>query len=124
MTPHSHEQVHSRLATWKIFFLFFGSFSFAFGLVLAYLLPDTQSKARWLSPRQRDIALARVRDNQTVSADKEWKWPQFWEALRDPQTAFFFTTAVYSHLCRETHRGFIADHLIAATRCPPPLQAR
>lgn len=85
--------VHSKIATWKIFFLFFGAFSFVFGLILAYLLPDNQSNARWLNAREKEIALARVKGNQTVSADNEWKWPQFWEALRDPQTVFFFMIA-------------------------------
>jgi hypothetical protein len=86
--------VHSGVATWKIFFLFFGSFSLAFSLILAYLMPDNQSNARWLNEREKKIAIERVRENQTVSTDNHWKWPQFWEALRDPQTIFFFVTAV------------------------------
>ncbi|KKP00143.1 hypothetical protein THAR02_07763 [Trichoderma harzianum] len=85
---------NSSIATWKIFFLFFGSFSFVFALILAYLMPDNYSNARWLSPREREVARDRVRENQTVSTDNHWKWSQFWEALRDPQTIFFFITAV------------------------------
>ncbi|KAK4066869.1 hypothetical protein Trihar35433_7296 [Trichoderma harzianum] len=85
---------NSSIATWKIFFLFFGSFSFVFALILAYLMPDNYSNARWLTPREREVARDRVRENQTVSIDNHWKWPQFWEALRDPQTIFFFVTAV------------------------------
>lgn len=90
--------VHSSVATWKIFFLFFGSFSFAFALILMYLMPDNQSNARWLNERQKHIAIERVRENRTVTADSQWKWSQFWEALRDPQTIFFFVTAVYGAL--------------------------
>ncbi|KAL7949251.1 major facilitator superfamily domain-containing protein [Trichoderma barbatum] len=85
---------NSSIATWKIFFLFFGSFSFAFAIILAYLMPDNYSNARWLTPRERQVARDRVRENQTVSTDNHWKWSQFWEALRDPQTVFFFVTAV------------------------------
>ncbi|KAK4067269.1 uncharacterized protein Triagg1_7712 [Trichoderma aggressivum f. europaeum] len=84
----------SSIATWKIFFLFFGSFSFVFALILAYLMPDNYSNARWLTPREREVARDRVRENQTVSTDNHWKWSQFWEALRDPQTIFFFVTVV------------------------------
>lgn len=57
-------------------------------------MPDSQSNARWLTEKERKIAVERVRENQTVSSDSDWKWPQFWEALRDPQTTFFFITAV------------------------------
>ncbi|OAA53988.1 Major facilitator superfamily domain, general substrate transporter [Cordyceps fumosorosea ARSEF 2679] len=87
-------KVHGSISTWKIFYLFFGSFSFVFGLVLAFLMPDNQTNARWLDERQKKIAIERVRQNRTVTADDRWKWPQFWEALRDPQTILFFVTAV------------------------------
>ncbi|KAF4966819.1 hypothetical protein FSARC_5534 [Fusarium sarcochroum] len=87
-------RIHGSVATWKIFFLFFGSLSLAFSFVLMYLMPDNQNNARWLNDRQKLIAVERVRENQTVTADNEWKWHQFWEALRDPQTIFFFVTAM------------------------------
>ncbi|KAF7561745.1 hypothetical protein G7046_g2404 [Stylonectria norvegica] len=82
--------IQRSIATWKIFFLFFGSFSFVFSLLLMYLMPDNQANPRWLDDRQKKIAIERVRENQTVTADDRWKWPQFWEALKDPQTTFFF----------------------------------
>lgn len=68
--------------------------SFAFSLVLMYLMPDNQANARWLSERERKVAIERVRENQTVTSNNKWKWDQFWEALRDSQTAFFFVTAM------------------------------
>ncbi|KAJ5771892.1 major facilitator superfamily domain-containing protein [Penicillium odoratum] len=86
--------VHSSLATWKMFFVFFGSLSFAFSLALGYFMPDNQGNARWLTDKEKLIAIERVRENQTVSASDKWKWSQFWEALRDPQTTFFFVCAV------------------------------
>ncbi|KAH7134520.1 major facilitator superfamily domain-containing protein [Dactylonectria estremocensis] len=86
--------IHGPIATWKIFFLFFGSLSFAFSFVLMYFMPDNQANARWLNEREKKIAIERVRENQTVTSDDRWKWPQFWEALKDPQTTFFFLTAM------------------------------
>ncbi|RFU75810.1 mfs transporter [Trichoderma arundinaceum] len=87
---------NSPISTWKIFFLFFGSLSFVFAIVLACFMPDNHSNARWLTEREKEVAINRVRENQTVSTDNQWKWPQFWEALKDPQTAFFFITAVHT----------------------------
>jgi MFS transporter, ACS family, allantoate permease len=86
--------VHSSVSTWKLFFVFFGALSFGFAIILVVFMPDNQSNARWLTEKEKKIALERVRENQTVSSDNHWKWNQFWEALRDPQTAFFFVTAV------------------------------
>ena len=82
------------IALWKIFFIFFGSFSIVFSIILIILMPDHQGNARWLKPRQRQIAIERVRANQTVSSNHVWSWPQFWEALKDPQTAMFFIVAI------------------------------
>ena len=86
--------VQSSVATWKIFYLFFGSFSFAFAIVLAFLMPDHQMNARWLNERERKIAIERVRANQNVTSEHHWKWNQFWECLKDPQTTLFFVTAM------------------------------
>lgn len=59
-----------------------------------YFMPDHQGNAKWLNEREKKIAIERVRENQTVTSDDRWKWPQFWEALRDPQTTLFFVTAM------------------------------
>ncbi|KAH9227093.1 hypothetical protein K456DRAFT_1730379 [Colletotrichum gloeosporioides 23] len=63
-------------------------------LVLMYFMSDHQANARWLSERERKVAIERVRENQTVTSNNQWKWDQFWEAPRDPQTVFFFATAM------------------------------
>uniref|UniRef100_A0A8H7KEZ2 Major facilitator superfamily (MFS) profile domain-containing protein n=1 Tax=Bionectria ochroleuca TaxID=29856 RepID=A0A8H7KEZ2_BIOOC len=86
--------IHGNIETWKIFFLFFGGLTLVFSIVLMFLMPDTQANAKWLSKEQRVIAHERVRENQTVSEKNQWQWPQFWEALRDPQTILFFITAI------------------------------
>lgn len=62
---------------------------------MAYLMPDHQRNARWLNPREQEIAIERVRENQTVTSSHTWKWNQFREALLDPQTILFFITAMY-----------------------------
>lgn len=82
------------MARWKLFFLFFGSFSFAFGIAMIFLMPDNQNNARWLTSREKKIAIERLRANQNVSADHTWKWSQFWEALRDPQVWAFLVMAM------------------------------
>lgn len=51
--------------------------------VLLLLLPDTPSTARWLSPEQRDLAVDRIRSNQTGMKNNQYKWKQVWEALTD-----------------------------------------
>lgn len=51
--------------------------------ILLLLLPDTPSTARWLSPEQRELAVDRIRSNQTGMRSNQYKWQQVWEALTD-----------------------------------------
>lgn len=53
------------------------------GGVLLLLLPDTPSTARWLTTEQRELAVDRIRSNQTGMKDNHYKWGQVWEALTD-----------------------------------------
>jgi hypothetical protein len=53
-------------------------------------LPDSPVNAPLLTPRQRRIAVERLRSNQTGVENKHLKGYQVVEALKDPKTWFFF----------------------------------
>lgn len=79
------------LAPWKIIFLVNGCLTAALGFVFLYVIPDNQLNARWLAPRDRVLAVARVRVNQQGIGNKHFKMYQLKEALTDPMTwAFVF----------------------------------
>ncbi|KAJ5668948.1 Major facilitator superfamily domain general substrate transporter [Penicillium macrosclerotiorum] len=81
----------SSIAPWKIVFLVTGLLTIALGLVFLWVVPDNQLNARWLSKRDRMLAIARVRINQQGIGNKHFKMYQVKEALMDPMTwAFFF----------------------------------
>lgn len=50
---------------WKYWFILLGSLSMAYGLLLGVFLPDNVVKAKFLSERQKAIAVERVRADQT-----------------------------------------------------------
>ena len=50
---------------WQLLFLLVGSITFSWGLLLGLFLPDSPVNARWLTDRQRVIAVLRLRDNRT-----------------------------------------------------------
>jgi MFS transporter, ACS family, allantoate permease len=78
------------LAPWKIVFLVNGCLTAVLGLVFWYIIPDNQLNARWLSPRDRVLAVARVRSNGQGIGNKHFKMYQLKEALMDPM-AWAFT---------------------------------
>ena len=72
-----------------------GFLTLAMGVLFYWVIPDNQLNARWLSERDRVLAVARVRSNQQGIGNKHWKKYQVVEALKDPMTwAFVFYALV------------------------------
>ncbi|KAK5456384.1 Allantoate permease [Exophiala xenobiotica] len=79
------------IAPWKIVFLVNGCLTACLGVVFFFVMPDNQLNARWLKPRDRVLAVERVRVNQQGIGNKHFKMYQLKEALLDPLTwAFVF----------------------------------
>lgn len=87
----------SPLPLWKLLFLIEGAVTVAYGIFMLFTLPDSVSTAWFLNEEERAIALARTLKNKTGVLDNDvFRWPQVWEALRDPQVWFLtlYTCAV------------------------------
>ncbi|UKZ51038.1 hypothetical protein TrVGV298_004793 [Trichoderma virens] len=80
----------SALAPWRLLFIIFGGITVFWSVLMLLMLPDSASKAKFLSPRQKEIAVARVADNNTGIRSNNFKWSQVFEALRDPQALLLF----------------------------------
>lgn len=75
-------------------FLIFGAFSVVTGIFALWLLPDLPSTAKFLSERERAIAVDRVAINRQGVKSPKFKWYQVWQAARDPKTWLLFVMAV------------------------------
>ncbi|EXJ88440.1 hypothetical protein A1O1_05370 [Capronia coronata CBS 617.96] len=86
----------SAIAPWKIVFLVNGCLTAVLGVVFFFVMPDNQLNARWLKPRDRVLAVERIRCNVQGVGNRHFKMYQFREALTDPLTwafAFYALTA-------------------------------
>jgi len=85
----------SAVAAWKIVFLSIGLLTVTVGVLFLYFMPDNQLNARFLSPKEKLMAIERIRKNQQGVGNKHFKVYQFKEALLDPMTwAFVFFSLV------------------------------
>ncbi|RAH74187.1 putative MFS allantoate transporter [Aspergillus aculeatinus CBS 121060] len=75
--------IQGALSSWKYEFLIIGALCTAWGIVILILLPDSPVTARNFSPRERRLAVERLRDNQTGVENKILKPAQVLEALLD-----------------------------------------
>ncbi|GKZ81417.1 hypothetical protein AnigIFM56816_005936 [Aspergillus niger] len=70
---------------WKYLYLIFGLIAVVYGIIATFILADNPLQARWLKPRERDIAVMRLRANGTGIHSRAFKLDHVKEALLDPQ---------------------------------------
>ncbi|KAJ5670161.1 uncharacterized protein N7477_005524 [Penicillium maclennaniae] len=86
--------IKSGLPRWMYVFLIFGALSIVTGIFALWLLPDLPSTAKFLTERQRVIAVDRVAVNRQGVKSHQFKWYQVWQAAQDPKTWLLFVMAV------------------------------
>lgn len=75
-------------AQWRILYITLGLLGIAVGVVVLVWLPDSPATAKFLTPRERLIALERVRDNQSGTVGRHFKMDHCVETLTDVKTWF------------------------------------
>ncbi|OBT67873.1 hypothetical protein VE03_02552 [Pseudogymnoascus sp. 23342-1-I1] len=70
-------------------FLLCGAITVAWAAVVFYFLPDSPTNAKFLTQREKSIAVERLRDNRTGVKNTTFKVSQAIEAFRDPQVWIF-----------------------------------
>lgn len=81
--------------SWQLLFLVIGLFTALVGAIFLYVMPDNQMNARFLTEKEKVLAIERIRVNQQGVGNKHFKFYQFKEALTDPMVwAFVFYSLV------------------------------
>ncbi|CAH0047325.1 unnamed protein product [Clonostachys solani] len=75
----------SGFSSWQIMFLVFGLITVAVGIAVMVFMPDNPMSSK-LTYEEKVWAVERLRENQTGVENKQFKWYQAIECLRDPQT--------------------------------------
>lgn len=82
------------LPRWMYVFLIFGSCSILMGIITLLYLPDLPTTARFLTERERVIAVERVAGNRQGVKNRHFKKYQAWQTLYDPKTWILFVMAI------------------------------
>lgn len=81
--------------SWQLLFLVIGLFTAFIGAIFLVVMPDNQLNARFLTQKEKVLAIERIRVNQQGVGNKHFKFYQFKEALTDPMVwAFVFFSLV------------------------------
>ncbi|KAL4883895.1 major facilitator superfamily domain-containing protein [Aspergillus karnatakaensis] len=79
-------RIDSPIARWKLLFIILGVVTIAYGIFLIFVLPDSPSRAWFLTPEEKKIALHRTLQNKTGVLDEgKFRVSQMIDGLTDPQ---------------------------------------
>ncbi|KAF8878220.1 MFS general substrate transporter [Infundibulicybe gibba] len=74
---------------WQWLMIITGSLTLLVALAFWFLFPDSPTNAWFLTPKERSMAVQRIKENQTGVENKHFKKEQMYEALLDPKTWLF-----------------------------------
>ncbi|KAI1385200.1 putative allantoate permease [Hypoxylon trugodes] len=91
------------ISPWRWMFIILGVATFLIGFGILFLLPDTISQAKFLTPEERQWAGDRIVIAGTGRTENAtWKWEQTLECLQDPKTWLIWSIAL---LCQIPNGG-------------------
>lgn len=93
----------SPIRPWKFFMIITGGITFFLSIYSWFFYPDNPVKAKFLTLEEKVHAAQRVHEATKSSIEqKQFKWYQFWETLRDPVSWLFglqsFTLMIANNL--------------------------
>ncbi|KAI7777690.1 hypothetical protein LA080_003183 [Diaporthe eres] len=83
---HVGGDVHAALRGWQVIFLILGLLTSVVGIIFWFVLPDSPLSAKFLSAEEKALHAERMRENEQGIGNRVFKWNQFWEAIKDPNT--------------------------------------
>ncbi|KAK0701154.1 major facilitator superfamily domain-containing protein [Apiosordaria backusii] len=79
---------------YQIIFLFCGLLTVVYAGVVLTFMPDSPMEAKYLTEREKVIAVERLRANQMGVSSGKWRWDHVWESLLDLKTWCWFVIIV------------------------------
>ncbi|KAF2644324.1 MFS transporter [Massarina eburnea CBS 473.64] len=79
--------------SWKYMYLVAGAITILWAIVILFFLPPDPIRAKGLNDRERYIAVARMRENNSGVRNTHFKAEQVWESLMDVKFWLVFATA-------------------------------
>ncbi|KAF6820618.1 allantoate permease [Colletotrichum plurivorum] len=88
-----HIKTHT-LFSYQIIFLFCGLLTVSYSFIVLILMPDSPISAKYLTEREKVIAVERLRANQMGMQSGNWRWDHVWETFTDLKTWCWFVLII------------------------------
>lgn len=90
--------IHYSFEAWKVLFIITGLMTIIVGIVFMFHMPDSPTKAWFLSEKEKRLVIERIRNNKQGFGNKHFKKYQFIEAMLDINTWLYFLFGVASNI--------------------------
>lgn len=112
--------ITSGLQQWMYVFLIFGAISITWAVLFLLFMPDLPSSARFLSAREKVVAVERVAVNRQGVKNSKFKTYQMVQALKDPKTWILFFMAIAAQIpnAAQSSVGLLISQRPTRPRCP------
>ncbi|KAJ3820730.1 MFS general substrate transporter [Lentinula raphanica] len=98
----------SKLEPWQWLMLITGLLTFVLAVCFWFFFPDSPTNAWFLTPKERALAVQRIKSNQTGVENKHFKKEQMIEAFLEPKTWLFFIFSIVDNIPNSlTNQGTI-----------------
>ncbi|KAK0240682.1 major facilitator superfamily domain-containing protein [Armillaria nabsnona] len=89
-----------KLATWKYMYLFAGSWTILWSIVVLLVIPSSPNEpGRWFTEAEKVLLKQRLASNMTGKDQTQWKWDQILESIRDIKLWIFLLCASAIYVC-------------------------
>lgn len=78
------------IKSYRILFLIIGLMTILLGFLIMFIMPNKPTEAKWLTDREKEIVIHRIRENNQGFGNKKFKWDQAKEVFKDPRTLIYF----------------------------------
>ena len=78
------------ISGYKILFLVIGLMTIINGFLILLIMPNTPTEAKFLTEREKEVIIERIRHNNQGFGNKKFKWEQAIEVCKDPRTMIYF----------------------------------
>lgn len=95
------------LSPWQYMYLFAGALTLVWGIAIYFILPPDPIRAKGFTDRERYIAVARMRENNTGVRNTHFKWAQVIETATDIRFWMMFCFAFLAMIANGPFSSFV-----------------
>lgn len=99
--------------------MFCGLLTVVYSVIVFFTMPDSPMEAKFLSQREKVIAIERLRANQMGVISREWRWDHVRDTFLDIKTYLWFLLIVSISYVLMTFPMYGCDPLTKMFCAPP-----